>query len=42
MSPERLSVFRAEVGEHLAAMQDSAGAVASDMEVLYTIAEKVS
>ena len=42
MSPETLSAFRAEVSEHLAAMQNSAGAIASDMEVLYTIAEKVS
>ena len=42
MSPETLLAFRAEVDEHLAAMQNGAGAVESDMEVLYTIAEKVS
>jgi hypothetical protein len=41
MSPETLSALRAGVGEHLAEMQNSAGAVETEMEVLYTIVEKV-
>jgi ubiquinone/menaquinone biosynthesis C-methylase UbiE len=41
MSPETLSAFRAEMDERLAAMQNGVGAVESEMEVLYTIAEKL-